>query len=102
MLGSELRAALRYALGSGVRAAQRLTGGDINDAYRLELDSGTEVFLKTNQSAPPELFPAEAHGLEWLRSAGAFISDYLGRPPASRVARALAVKAPLVPTGEVA
>lgn len=71
MLGSELRAALRYALGSGVRAAQRLTGGDINDAYRLELDSGTEVFLKTNQTAPPELFPAEAHGLDWLRSAGA-------------------------------
>jgi hypothetical protein len=32
-----------------------------------------------------------------LRAAGAFISDYLGRAPASRVARALAAKAPLAP-----
>ena len=32
-----------------------------------------------------------------LRAAGQFISDALGRPPVSRVARALAAKSPLVP-----
>jgi hydroxymethylglutaryl-CoA lyase len=31
-----------------------------------------------------------------LRAAGQFISDALGRPPVSRVARALAVTSPLV------
>ena len=30
-----------------------------------------------------------------LRAAGQFISDFLGRPPVSRVARALAAKEPL-------
>jgi hydroxymethylglutaryl-CoA lyase len=33
--------------------------------------------------------------LRSLRAAGSFISDFLGRPPASRVARALAVRDPL-------
>jgi fructosamine-3-kinase len=70
-IGGELAAALRYALGSAVKAARRLSGGDINDAFELELSSGVRVFLKTNDSAPASMFPAEAHGLDWLRAAGA-------------------------------
>lgn len=66
-----LEQSLRFALGSGVRKARRLGGGDINDAFELELSSGVRVFLKTNQSAPASMFPAEARGLDWLRAAGA-------------------------------
>lgn len=71
MLGTELSNALRYALGSSVKTARRLSGGDINDAFQLELASGARVFLKTNERAPVSLFPAEARGLDWLRAANA-------------------------------
>lgn len=66
-----LREALRYALGAGIKSARRLSGGDINDAFALELTSGVSVFLKTNDSAPASMFPAEARGLDWLREASA-------------------------------
>lgn len=71
MLTGELKEALRFALGSAVKGERRLSGGDINDAFELELASGVRVFLKTNDAAPPQLFPAEAEGLDWLRAAGA-------------------------------
>jgi fructosamine-3-kinase len=71
MIGAELEKALRFALGSSVKRTRRLTGGDINDAFELELASGTRVFLKTNSKADPSMFPAEARGLDWLRAAGA-------------------------------
>src|SRR3954468_24824006 len=71
MLDSALEGALRYALGSALKQTRRLSGGDINDAFELELMSGVRVFLKTNPNAPASMFPAEAHGLDWLRSAGA-------------------------------
>lgn len=63
--------ALRFALGSAVKRKRRLSGGDINDAFELELASGIRVFLKTNERAPASLFPAEARGLDWLREARA-------------------------------
>lgn len=71
MLAGELQQALGFALGSTVKSARRLSGGDINDAFEVELGSGVRVFLKTNDAAPPQLFPAEAQGLDWLRAAGA-------------------------------
>ena len=55
------------ALGSAVASSRRLSGGDINDAYRVSLADGREVFVKRNASTPPDMFEAEAHGLEWLR-----------------------------------
>ncbi len=70
MIGAELERALRFALGSSVKRASRLSGGDINDAFELELSSGTHVFLKTNARAATSMFPAEARGLDWLRAAG--------------------------------
>jgi fructosamine-3-kinase len=66
-----LEQALQQALGAGVRAARPISGGDINEAFELELANGERVFLKTNASAAPEMFPAEADGLEFLRAAGA-------------------------------
>ena len=71
MIHGELGQALRYALGASVKHARRLSGGDINDAFDLELSSGARVFLKTNERAQVGMFPAEARGLDWLRAAGA-------------------------------
>lgn len=70
-MNEALEQALRHALGASVASSRRLSGGDINDAFELELSNGERVFLKTNARAAPELFPAEAHGLEFLREAGA-------------------------------
>lgn len=58
-------------LGSAVRDASRVSGGDINDAYRVTLADGRAVFVKTNHSAPKGMFQAEARGLKWLDEAGA-------------------------------
>lgn len=46
-----------------------MAGGDINDAFELELEEGRAVFLKTNRSADAAMFPAEARGLAWLADA---------------------------------
>jgi len=70
-LGGELDAALERTLGSAVARASRLSGGDINDAFALELDDGRRLFVKTNRSAPKGMFQAEARGLAWLGAARA-------------------------------
>ncbi len=70
MIEPALEQALRSALGTGLTSTRRLSGGDINDAFELELKSGVRVFLKTNAAAPARMFPAEAAGLDWLRAAG--------------------------------
>lgn len=43
-------------------------GGSINEAYRLTLRGGREVFLKSHRSPPPGMFAAERAGLEALRA----------------------------------
>lgn len=58
---------LETALGSSIRGKRPLAGGDINEAYEVELDSGERVFVKTNPHTPPRMFEAEARGLEFLR-----------------------------------
>ncbi len=49
---------------------QRVSGGDINRAYRLELSNGARVFLKCNRVGLLGMFTAEARGLEALRATG--------------------------------
>ena len=49
---------------------QRVSGGDINRAYRLELSSGECVFLKCNRPDLLGMFTAEAYGLNALRATG--------------------------------
>lgn len=63
--------AVGAALGCAVDDARPLGGGDINDAFAVTLADGRTVFVKTNASAPPTMFPAEARGLAWLRDGGA-------------------------------
>lgn len=64
-------AAVQGRLGVPVRRARRLGGGDINDAFSLELADGRRVFAKCNAHAARDMFPAEARGLRWLAAAGA-------------------------------
>jgi fructosamine-3-kinase len=61
-----LGSALERAFGAPVKSAERLAGGDINDAYAVELGDGRRLFVKTNADAPVGMFEAEARGLAWL------------------------------------
>ncbi|MEM7137956.1 MAG: fructosamine kinase family protein [Myxococcota bacterium] len=63
---ANLRRALEAALGSKTEEATPVSGGDINDAYRVALEGKTAVFVKTHASAPPGMYEAEADGLGWL------------------------------------
>lgn len=49
---------------------QRVSGGDINRAYRLELSNGVLAFLKCNRPGLLAMFTAEANGLNALRATG--------------------------------
>jgi fructosamine-3-kinase len=68
---SELRSAVESALSTTVTAMRSLRGGDVADAYRVELADGHVVFAKTHRSPPPNFFSTEAAGLRWLRDAHA-------------------------------
>ena len=57
------------ALERGVARSRRVVGGDINEAWQLELDDGSLVFLKSRPDASAEEFGAEAAGLAWLAEA---------------------------------
>jgi fructosamine-3-kinase len=65
-----LAAAAGAALGSKVRGGRAVSGGDLNDAWRIELADGRTVFVKTAPDAPPGGYAAEAAGLRWLAEPG--------------------------------
>ena len=69
---SSLQAALEALRGPGVSivSSQRIWGGDINDAARLTLSDGTDLFMKSNTLANEDFFRAELEGLAALRKAG--------------------------------
>ncbi len=46
-----------------IESASRISGGDINEAYRLTLTGGKSVFMKTNTRENLSFFTAEAVGL---------------------------------------
>lgn len=62
---SSLKDALASMFGAGVNIEknQRISGGDINNAYRLTLTDGTHVFMKTNSKENKPFFLAESAGL---------------------------------------
>lgn len=62
---------LQVLLGDEVQHFQRISGGDVANAFRVELVDGRVVFAKTHPLAPPGCFSTEAAGLEWLREADA-------------------------------
>lgn len=61
------RADIAKALGSDIVDSKPVSGGDINDAFRLELADKRVVFVKSHDDPPPGMFAAEAAGLAWLR-----------------------------------
>jgi fructosamine-3-kinase len=67
----QVRAGVERALSSRIQSVSSVAGGDINRAYRAQLADGRSVFVKTNDDPPPDMYPAEAHGLEWLAQANA-------------------------------
>jgi len=69
MIEAALRRAVSEKLGRGLVSLSGVAGGDINLAFRAELEDGRRVFIKTHPSAPPAMFAAEARGLAWLREA---------------------------------
>jgi fructosamine-3-kinase len=54
-------------LGAEVLSAARLGGGDVAEAYRMELADERVVFAKTHRDPPAGFFTTEARGLRWLR-----------------------------------
>lgn len=69
-VGADLAAAVGDALSTSVLGGQRVSGGSLNDAWRLELADGRDAFVKTNAEALPGSYAAEARGLAWLGEAG--------------------------------
>lgn len=61
---------LRVVLGEDVVAKRRVAGGDICDAWRVELSDGRVVFAKEHANGAA-MFEAEAFGLQWLAEANA-------------------------------
>jgi fructosamine-3-kinase len=56
---------LSAALGV-IACAGPIAGGDINEAWQVQLVDGRQLFVKSHPSPPPGLFAAEADGLAWL------------------------------------
>jgi fructosamine-3-kinase len=69
--GGSLGEQVTRLLGREVAAAARVHGGDVAQAFAVELADGETVFAKTHAAAPPGFFTTEASGLAWLRDAGA-------------------------------
>jgi fructosamine-3-kinase len=67
------------ATGLRATAVRAVAGGDINEAYAVELEGGGRAFVKTRAGAEPGEYAAEAAALQWL-----------GEPTALRVPRVLA------------
>jgi fructosamine-3-kinase len=61
-----LEAAVARAVGRPVRSLVPVAGGDINQAFRAELDDGVWAFVKTRPDAPAGEYTSEAAALAWL------------------------------------
>ena len=62
---TSLTSAICSLFGEGIKieSTSRISGGDINEAYRLTLTGGKSVFMKTNTKENLSFFTAEAVGL---------------------------------------
>lgn len=67
----QLARGLADACGAAVVSAERVGGGDINDAFDVTLGDGRRLFVKTRADAPPGEYATEAAGLSWLAEPGA-------------------------------
>jgi fructosamine-3-kinase len=58
------------ALRARVVRAEPIAGGDLNAAWRLELEGGVRAFVKAREDAAPGEYASEAAGLRWLGEPG--------------------------------
>jgi fructosamine-3-kinase len=71
--------AVREATGREVRGLERVGGGDINDAYRVQFADESFGFVKTRAEVAPGEYESEAAALRWLGEPGALrVPDVLG------------------------
>jgi fructosamine-3-kinase len=61
-----LEHAIRAATGRAVARMERVGGGDINEAYRVQFADESFAFVKTRDDVAPGEYAAEAAGLRWL------------------------------------
>lgn len=68
-----IRQCIRNFFGNEIQIKGRVpvSGGDINQAYRLDLSDGNSVFLKVNRPDLEDMFHAEKEGLSALAASGA-------------------------------
>jgi fructosamine-3-kinase len=69
VLPTAIAAELADVFGADPDSATPVAGGDINDAYRVELSSGA-AFVKCRSDAEPAEFATEAAALRWLAEPG--------------------------------
>lgn len=69
---TSLAQALVSLYGNSVAIAETdgLSGGDINKAYGLTLNTGAHIFMKANSKANADFFTAEAAGLSAIEATG--------------------------------
>ncbi|MCI0711283.1 MAG: fructosamine kinase family protein [Chloroflexi bacterium] len=60
-----IRASVESQLNTTIKSVQRCSGGDINQAVRLQT-AGADYFVKWHTKSPPGMFPLEAKGLRLL------------------------------------
>jgi fructosamine-3-kinase len=71
--------AVRAATGRQIRGHERVGGGDINDAFRVQFEDESFAFVKTRADVAPGEYEAEAAGLRWLAEPGVLrVPDVLG------------------------
>lgn len=70
---TSIASALVSLFGTSVSIARtdRVTGGDINKAYALTLNSGERIFMKANAKEHADFFTAEASGLSAIAATNA-------------------------------
>lgn len=63
---------IRSLFGTGVSIIQKssVSGGDINEAFLLELSDDNRIFMKTNRGKGPSFYEAEAEGLLAIAKTG--------------------------------
>ncbi len=70
------RSELETALDKILRV-EPVSGGDINDAQRVELVDRSVVFVKSHSAPPAGMYEAEAAGLAWLRAGPLRVPDVI-------------------------
>lgn len=67
----QVKREVEKTLGTPIWQTSRVSGGDINEAFRVELEAGDVVFVKAHAAPPEGMFFAEADALSVLDKTGA-------------------------------